>query len=83
MKKKVLRLGKDYVDFLAETPLPPPYQPLPSFDRRFNELQESHAAKQTADIEERDNILKQYDKYGCVYVEIEVTDDEKDEGFAA
>ncbi|KAG2579643.1 hypothetical protein PVAP13_6NG266400 [Panicum virgatum] len=81
-KKKVLRLEKAYIDFLTENSLPPPYQPLPSFDRRFNELQESHAAKQTADIEECDNILKQYAEYGCAYVEIEFTDDEKDEGFA-
>ena len=76
-------MGKSYIDFLKENPLPLPYQPVPSFDPRFNEMQKSLAAKQTADIEERDNILKQYDKYGCVYVEIEVTDDEKDEGFAA
>jgi hypothetical protein len=77
-RRKKTRLGMEYIDFMAENPLPPLYQPVPSFDLGFLELQERFVAKQLAEREERDNILKQLKEYGYADVEIEVPDYDDD-----
>jgi len=75
--KKTYRLGMEYVDYVAENPLPPLYQPVPSFDLGFIELQERFVAKQMAEREERDSILKQLEEFGYADIEIKVPDDDE------
>jgi hypothetical protein len=75
-RKKTYRLGMEYIDFVEENPLLLLCQPVPSFDLGFIELQERFVAKQMAEREERNHILKQLEEFGCADVEIEVPDEE-------
>ncbi|CAO2178101.1 unnamed protein product [Urochloa humidicola] len=76
-KKMVkVRLDQEYIDYLAGTPPFPLFQPFPSLDPGFIKLQESFLAKQKADLEQRDKILKQYADLGYADIEIEVADEE-------
>ncbi|TVU32779.1 hypothetical protein EJB05_24535, partial [Eragrostis curvula] len=75
-RKKMLRVGKEFVDCIAGIPHPPPFQSYPSSDVQFMEIQESYVAKERAIREEHERIIKQYEVHG--YAEIEVTDDEEE-----
>jgi hypothetical protein len=73
-RKKTYRLGMEYIDYVAENPLPPLYVPDPSLHVGISELQEKFIAKQKAEREERENIVKQLKEFGYADVEVEVPD---------
>lgn len=79
-KKVTMRLDKEFVEYFAEKSLIPPFEVFPSLKPEFIERQERFNTILRAEHDERDNILKQHEELGYAEVEIQVTDDEEDEG---
>ncbi|KAL6597312.1 hypothetical protein ACP70R_046752 [Stipagrostis hirtigluma subsp. patula] len=73
-KKVTVRLGKEYLEIMTENPPPPLYQPHPSLDPQFMEMQERFVARQKAELD----MIRQCKEVGYIDLEIEVTDDEGD-----
>lgn len=65
---------------MVEHPPLPLFRLFPSVDLEFMKMQKRFLAIQKADRDQRDRALKQYKEFGYAELEIEVTDDEEDEG---